>query len=304
MRKDMHKVIVERPRLRLGRKSRVAADGRIFRDLVHDDEDGGFAPHHLGMKAGYGSRKWLNENLRPLKRWLHSQVNRPWDKVYSELCNGIDRRNTVQAHIFTHIEQFVAIQTRWLDDEVIVIETETWSHHHRPLSPNELYVHPRTGILRLNRERPGIAREKALKKSRDAEASRGGRIVLNAHEELHCVDGLWYRIEFVELPIAKSDTDIAAKRWDVLLKQWVLASPPRRYRLPSPARYAISKQQLSNKELKKNGLTNKKAGITRPFAWYLLRLSSLRRPPATRQPADPSTQPKPSVHCRLCGNRT
>jgi hypothetical protein len=49
-----------------------------------------------------------------------SQVNRPWNKVYSELCANIDRRNTVQEHIFAHIEQFVAVKTHLVDGEVRV----------------------------------------------------------------------------------------------------------------------------------------------------------------------------------------
>src|SRR5687767_13089539 len=104
MRDDMHKVIVERPRLKHGKKSGYSSDGRLFRNRVHDDEDGGFAPHHLGMRAGYGRRRWLNENLAPLRRWLRAQAYRHWDDVYSELSAGIDRRNTVQAHAYTHIE--------------------------------------------------------------------------------------------------------------------------------------------------------------------------------------------------------
>ena len=56
----------------------------------------------LGMRAGYGYRG-LNENLAPLRRYLHAQIGRPWNKVFSEICAGIDRRNTVQQHIHQHI---------------------------------------------------------------------------------------------------------------------------------------------------------------------------------------------------------
>jgi hypothetical protein len=86
---DMDKVIVERPR----RGGGVQGDGRGFRN---SRERGS----HLGMKRGYDHPKGLDENLAPLKRWLHKQVHRPWDKVYAELCSGIDRRSTVQAHVF------------------------------------------------------------------------------------------------------------------------------------------------------------------------------------------------------------
>jgi hypothetical protein len=80
MREDMYKVIVERPR----RGGGVQGDGRNWRN----SRDRGA---HLGMQRGYASRKWLNDNLAPLKRWLHKQVHRPWDAAYSELSQGIDR---------------------------------------------------------------------------------------------------------------------------------------------------------------------------------------------------------------------
>jgi hypothetical protein len=84
MREDMFKVIVERPRR--GGRMRTRT-GRIFRASEE-------VSSKLGMKQGYFDRKWLNENLSPLKRWLESQANRPWDKVYSELKRyGITNNN-------------------------------------------------------------------------------------------------------------------------------------------------------------------------------------------------------------------
>ena len=38
-----------------------------------------------------GGTKNLNEHLGPLRRYLDSQVGRPWDKVFSEICPHIDR---------------------------------------------------------------------------------------------------------------------------------------------------------------------------------------------------------------------
>jgi hypothetical protein len=62
----------------------------------------------LGMRAGYGYRA-LNENLAPLRRYLHALIGRPWNNVFNEICSGIDRRNTVQQHIHQHIRDFIAI---------------------------------------------------------------------------------------------------------------------------------------------------------------------------------------------------
>ena len=98
MRSDMYKVIVERPRS--GKRTRPAAL-RLRNDL-----DG---PMRLGMRA-CNDYLDLNENLQPLRRYLRAQLGRPWDKVYSEICARIDRRNTVQQHIHQHIDDFIAIK--------------------------------------------------------------------------------------------------------------------------------------------------------------------------------------------------
>lgn len=87
----MYKVIVERPRRWKGRDALAAR--------LRNDFDGRM---RLGTRAGYGYRE-LNENLAPLRRYLHAQIGRPWNKVFSEVCAGIDRRNIVQQHIHQHI---------------------------------------------------------------------------------------------------------------------------------------------------------------------------------------------------------
>jgi hypothetical protein len=110
MRTDMFKVIVERPRGYKGSESRA--------DRRRDDFEG---PHRLGMRAGYGYRA-LNENLRPLQRYLRSQVGRPWNKVYSEIARTIDRRNTVQQHVYQHIEDFVAVKVAWKDGNLVDLD--------------------------------------------------------------------------------------------------------------------------------------------------------------------------------------
>jgi hypothetical protein len=69
MRSDMHKVIVERPRMRRG-DTAYRADARVWRNSEE-------VPHKIGIKKGYTDRKWLNENLAPLKRFLRSQIGRP-----------------------------------------------------------------------------------------------------------------------------------------------------------------------------------------------------------------------------------
>src|SRR5258708_27864728 len=90
MRSDMHKVIVERPRMLRGaprnRKTalRLNISGSALAAADGDDYDSG--PRRASSAR---HDKHLNENLAPLRRYLESQVGRPWDKVYSEIRGGI-----------------------------------------------------------------------------------------------------------------------------------------------------------------------------------------------------------------------
>jgi hypothetical protein len=107
MRPDMYKVIVERPR----RGKRMRPLAIRFRNNLN-------SPVHLSMRTGYDYRE-LNEDLQPLRRYLHAQVGRSWDKVFSEICATIDRRNAVQQHIHQHIDQFIATRVGLRDGRLI-----------------------------------------------------------------------------------------------------------------------------------------------------------------------------------------
>jgi hypothetical protein len=129
MRPDMHKVIVERPRL----GGHGARKGRRPRDL----ED---LPANLGMRRPYGHHgKDLNDHLGPLRRFLRKQVGRPWDKVYSEICAGLRSGHPLHDHLRRHVFDYVSLpgmQPRW-----------------RQPRAGDLYVDPRTGILRIVKPR-------------------------------------------------------------------------------------------------------------------------------------------------------
>jgi hypothetical protein len=121
----MFKVIVERPRR--GRPNKGAARrGR-------NDLEG---PQKLTIRAFY-DRDWhgkeTRDHLSPLRRYLRAQVGRPWNQVYSEICAATDRRSAVQRHVLEHIGDYVATQ-------VVA--------HRKPRQ--ELYVDPRTGLIRPN----------------------------------------------------------------------------------------------------------------------------------------------------------
>jgi hypothetical protein len=219
MRDDMFKVIVERPRRK---PYDTPATARKYRN----SED---APAKIGIKKGYTHRKWLNENLAPLRRWLESQVNRPWDKVYAELCANIDRRNTVQEHIFTHIDGFVERETRWLDGQVFVMQR--WPHALVPVRESRatLYVHPSTGILRVNKHRVSNRKRKEQARLAEEKTFAATCRVLGDHADLRKIEGVWYCVTMapMALPQAIKGTNgrpvtwVYPQHWDVLKRQMV-----------------------------------------------------------------------------------
>jgi len=252
MRTDMFKVIVERPR---GYKGGDATADRRRRN----DFDG---PHFLGMRAGYGYRA-LNENLRPLQRYLRSQVGRPWNKVYSEIARTIDRRNTVQQHVYQHIEDFVAVKVAWQDGRLVDLDAYGGI---ADLS-QELYVDPRTGLLRLNKNyRSWRQRYRENARADEAEIHARRRIVDDL-TQLHLIDGEWYEIRFAPLPagewknvVVRGRTvykHVAEARYDVVRKCMTSDSEGRdeRARLYGVRLiYATAKRQLSHREKKSYGL--------------------------------------------------
>jgi hypothetical protein len=244
MRDDMYKVIVERPRR--GSRDDLASEGRIFRN----SED---RPGKLGIKSGHRHRKSLNENLAPLRRFLESQIGRPWNKVYSELSKGIDRRNTVQEHIYSHLEGFVAIHTTWIQDpgekavngQCVRICSQIWTANRGRLADShfQLYVHPLSGLLLRNRDYKswGSRQRKYYQKLNQPPANC---IVVSSSRELHCIQGLWYQIDFEAFP-----PDVAGEPvpvWDALEKRSVTSNAVTG---TAAQRYVRFKRQISSKEV-------------------------------------------------------
>jgi len=263
MRSDMYKVIVERPRNYKGKYS-VAARWR-------DDLDG---PRQLGMRAGYGG-PYLNENLAPLQRFLLAQVGRPWNKVYSEISAGIDRRNTVQQHIYAHLEDMIATQVEWRDGRWLDLQDR--SRHFRTFESlrQPLYVDPRTGLIRSNNQYRRWKVVRDAQRAREAAEIAARRRVIDDTMQLMLLEGQWYEVRLARLPpLYVVEKVIDGKVWrswksdgvyDVVLRCTVRRHDHEHtdrqhflYGGPNPhsARdvYAVSKRQLSRREMLGAGL--------------------------------------------------
>lgn len=201
MRFDMHKVIVERPR---GGRSRALPEKTGLRlrpvDAVAQGEDydsGAGRPQHPRRDKSF------NEHLSPLRRYLEGQVNRPWAKVYSEICGGIDRRSVIGQHVLGHVVDFVTVETRISKDGKIY----TYGRWGGRDTVRGLYVHPVTGLLRnagARRLRWGRARYEPREDEKEFDL-----VILDEARSYQKLNGLWFLVESrgEELPPLKRAVD-------------------------------------------------------------------------------------------------
>jgi hypothetical protein len=185
MRPDLAKVTTESPRT--GRASAIAkkygGKVRIVHDPDHlyENEVGGF---HSSARRRHDNYKHFSDFLSPLYGAIRTNVGRPWDDVYSEFCQFLDRRGVSGYHIFTHLcGSFGEVKTTGLYEgaDGVVYEYRAGGYRDsgqrynpktnkfeqvRPPTyylaqdtPYEGYfVHPRTGILSFKASRGGRGR--------------------------------------------------------------------------------------------------------------------------------------------------
>lgn len=255
MRKDMAKVIVERPRH--NSQHGHFTPGRA-RALTDDDD----APLRARVKPTRQEKtKNLNEHLGPLKRYLEGQVGRPWDKVYSEISAHLKATNPVQQHVRDHLDDFVAVKTRMENGRVM--------SQHKYLGPVPLdqewrrfYVHPRTGLLRKNAQwRSWNAKRKDARAA--AEKALHARMrVVSSHVQLHRLDdGGWWEVTLKDIVDERRTVRVSDSRTTTVPKPWVdvVISAGLSARAPEELYgrggvYAARKRALGKKEKKAHGL--------------------------------------------------
>lgn len=249
MREDMSKVLVEEPRH--GRAFARVIQGQRRKRWNKLDADGEGGPVHLGMRHDRLTCKNFGEHLGPLYRYLDCQVHRPWSKVYSELCAGLDRRSVVQNHLFEHIGDHVALQTTLIDGEVHVLGR----FHTTPLADarQALFVHPRTRILLPNRARDRAMRQEKLQRAQRRKADdldlRTDIPGLGPDRQWRRIDGLWYEVQLLPLQGDAPVFDIVLKRI-VSRQNGVLLLQTHGHRDHA----AVAKRQLDRRTLARHGL--------------------------------------------------
>jgi hypothetical protein len=240
----MFEVIIERPRVGASwpdrTKGRRAEIARLHPDL---------APSREPMSIGRGS-KHLNENLAPLRRFLEQNVNRPWDAVRSEICAHLTMGSAVQKHVLDHVKDMV---------EINPVMIEGRPHHplaegprrdrYRPLRAYrswQFYVCPTTGLLKAP------APDGSRRKTKERPATDDVRPVGDMREARR-IDGVWYLVTFAKVPQASAtwrdcyDMVLRARLSEPGLFGWCGAL---RQTYGDSDRYAVSKRQLSKREIR------------------------------------------------------
>ena len=239
MRKDMSKVIVERPR-------RGGGWRRLGRPAPLDEN----APAMPNRREKRGS-KYLNENLAPLRRFLERNVGRHWPKVYAEIAAHLSPRNAVQQHVRDHLADFVAMRTDRREGVVWVADRFGGP---APLAGSRFrfYVHPTSGILLRNRDFGAYRRRHKDKRARDRLAETERRRDLGPDRQLHKIGGLWFELRLAPWQAPRAGE---AAPHDAALPE--TATPEDRIRFYGwPPRRAVARRSLSGRELGAHGLAN------------------------------------------------
>ena len=203
MRKDMDKVLVERPRVGGCGKQNLRRNRHQTRKLCRDATcDPDIEPRNVRSMTRvhtgfYEDNKELNENLKPLRRYLHSQLGRKWDDVYSDIMSGLNLNNSVQYHVWQHLIQLGEVETKtYMEGNTVMIAGVTPRSLGDYSYRDEYYVHPKDGTLRCNPARKkgkhwSVHNTEILEQSRYIDPK-------NPLSQYHKVDNVWYHFGFRE----------------------------------------------------------------------------------------------------------
>ena len=222
----MHKIIVERERHGSTRKNRKWGKRFSFVD-DHDYED---QPKFVssGRIRQYGChRKWFSDVLGPLEGFLRSNVGRPWDKVYSELRQGLDIRKVTGRHIFDHLQFMVET------DCSIGADGRVYDcvGRHRVQG---FHVHPKSGLLCFIPRQSARERKKEELLRQDVD-----EIKLDRCHSYKRIGDLWYWVAYKYIEVERG---AMRSCWDVVDRRNVKLTC-------GTWRIAVSKRQCNSEEV-------------------------------------------------------
>jgi len=222
----LDEISIERPRYgwRISAKKLTGYRKNLDKITKEASEEGLLRPYLLKT---WKRTKDFNDHLGPLRRWLHSQVGQPWDRVYSEICDRLDTKTVTGQHVLFHLWDFVELH-------VVLIDGLPYQKNCQPFRSNfKFFVHPDTGILCCFKD--------FRKKQKQLSQKDVDLLAIDDYHQYRKLDGLWFAIAFADLPPME-------KRMDILLKAYLDRLTARKEY--GREVYAVSKQQCNKKEQK------------------------------------------------------
>jgi len=242
MRKDLDKVTTESPRRGHSNPS-LKTSLRIHRASLEFDEDGfdidrfelpKVLPISRHRQYGWNCKEF-SDLLGPLRKCLRKQVGRPWNDVYSELCESLDQRSLSGIHIWGHVKSEVELYPVIRRDGVIC-RGYRFHWHGDPLTPLQgLYVHPRTGILCYIEERT-----KRYRRPENPDIKK-----IDEFHNYELIKGIWYFVTYHNVPKYK----------------YVMIEGEQVKKEDGFTRMYWMKKQLNSKELRRNKLVNSRLSV-------------------------------------------
>lgn len=240
MRPDFAKVVTERPRDGSSAPCGVQHKGRS-QELILDED---FSKKREPMSKGRGTKRFTDV-LGPLRGYLRQQIGRPWDKVYSELCQHFNKNSVSQSHVLDHVKDYVELKIQYVlkgkkkfpyDTQGVPVYSSSDKHF-------QLFVCPESGILKMA---PIRNWRKEYRKSQEKDRPK----CIDGKFYMEDSDKIWYELEIEYVPKKEWHLVIA---FDVFKKTTVFGSKWNfyNYTYGKECCYAKSKRQLNKKEIRK-----------------------------------------------------
>lgn len=192
MRADMHRVLASSRHRRGSLTNKVRQKGQA-RALARMPDDEQPFTESMSSRGGFRSRR---QKYGVLKRFVMSQVGRPWADVFSEVCSRMDVRNSAQKEIREWIKRFV-------DEDIVLIDGVPFDRTRR-WRVQGVWLHPETGTLMPPpvKARFELTAEQQERRRRWQRKTRHDYFKIDAkHRLVHVDDGGWFVVVLKPLPL-------------------------------------------------------------------------------------------------------
>ncbi|MEZ4472458.1 MAG: hypothetical protein R3F60_17015 [bacterium] len=227
MRDDMDKLLGGRTRGGTRHRNPEVRTARTQDRAVAAHEAWDEVPRRARIRPDVPRQEDKRQNLQPLVRFLRSRCGRPWDRVYAELCRGLEFHSAGRLRTF-HFLRFLVAQ-----DAADI-----------PPRASLFYVHPTSRVLLEvpRRRRPPPA------PSPDHFRAPDGRFYAR-------YGGLWWQVELAATPPIPRGYELP-DFVDALLREPVCQenADVRGHLYGRRDRYATARRPVSRKTLKALGL--------------------------------------------------